>query len=463
MRRPLTLPASLSFRQRMGVALARFASKMVWGRAGTGPGSYSGYGGLLGMLYGALGQLGTTNYAKLVGDPALTSSVSICLNWIADQFPEPTLQAAYRFRNGNTRPIPEHPLPALIDNPNPYYDGDDLWQATATDYSIDGNAFWYKARGSNGVGSVRELYHLPYWQVKPRADNEHEEISWYEYRVDGESIRLERSEIVHFRFGKDPYRRGRGISRLTPLLREIFTDSQAASYTAGLLHNMGVPGVLLQPKALKDDSISVVVDPESREQLESLWGEFTGDNVGRPLIPSVPLEVVPLALNPAEMNLGELMTVPVTRVCSALRLHPAIVNLGQGASPSAFDNGGQHAEARRAGYQDCILPMQKSFARTLERQLLPDFDTAGRMCLEWDYSQVEALAEDQELTAKRAVLLYKGGVAKRAEAREMMGFEVDPELDDVYCVLVKTQTADGTDVGADGQPVEENVGADPNA
>lgn len=426
-------------------------ARMVWGRAGSVGG---GYGGLTGILCGNWPNQGqTVNYAKLVGDPALSSSVSICLNWIADQFPEPLLEACYKFSNGNSRPIPNHPLPALIENPNPYYDGDDLWQATCTDYSVDGNAFWYKARGNGGYGKVLELYHLPYWQVLPRFDSEFEEISWYEYRVAGESYRLEREDVVHFRFGKDSYRRGRGVSRLTPLLREIFTDTQAASYTAGLLNNMGVPSVILNPKPLKDD-ISVVIDDETRAGLASRWDEFTADGAGAPLIPSIALEVVKVGLNPAEMDLGNLMTVPVTRVCSALRLHPAIVNLGTGASPSAFDNGGQHAEARRAGYEDCIMPMQKGFAKTINRQLLPDFDPTGRVLCEWNYQDVAALSEDQDKQAARAALLYNKGVAMRSEARERVGLEVDLERDEVFCELVKVKPAAGQ-VDENGDPIAD--------
>ena len=50
---------------------------------------------------------------------------------------------------------------------------------------------------------------------------------------------------MHFRFGLDPENDRKGRSPLAGVLREVFTDDEAANYTASLLRNMGVPGIIV--------------------------------------------------------------------------------------------------------------------------------------------------------------------------------------------------------------------------
>ena len=72
-------------------------------------------------------------------------------------------------------------------------------------------------------------------------------MTHYTYTVDGQEIDLAPSKVVHFRFGMDPENERKGRSPLAAALREIFTDDEAANYTASLLRNMGVPGIIVSP------------------------------------------------------------------------------------------------------------------------------------------------------------------------------------------------------------------------
>jgi phage portal protein BeeE len=53
---------------------------------------------------------------------------------------------------------------------------------------------------------------------------------------------------VHFRFGKDPNNLLRGFSPLAAVMREVYTDDQAANFTAAILKNLGIIGVIFSPK-----------------------------------------------------------------------------------------------------------------------------------------------------------------------------------------------------------------------
>lgn len=407
--------------QRITRAFSSF--RMRWGRYGAGAtgGGYTGqYGRLWGTLPGGEGK----NYAQLVGDPELNSAASIGLNWIARQFVEPVGEVVYRNRKKESVPLESHPLTDLLNNPNPYYDGDTLLQASVTDYCIDGNAFWLLVK--DNLGRVRELYHAPYWRVIPRWDGPDALITHYDYVADGQYVRLELDEVLHFRFGLDTYRRGRGKSRLRPVLRELFTDNEAATFEAAILSNMGVPGVLLQPRAPGPNA--TVVDaftPESAAQLKRRWKEFTGTGRGEPLTPSVPLEVVKLSLNPNELTLTELRREATSRILAALDVPAMVIGMTVGDSQRTYSNMG---EAEGFAYNNCIVPTGKTFAKTINRGLLPFVEPGGTTgaprtgySFRWDYSQITSMQDDLDKVFKRSVTGYNGGILTRDEARAMIG------------------------------------------
>jgi phage portal protein BeeE len=43
-----------------------------------------------------------------------------------------------------------HPLSALLENPNSFYAGTQLWMASIFSWCIAGNAYWLKVRNTSG-------------------------------------------------------------------------------------------------------------------------------------------------------------------------------------------------------------------------------------------------------------------------------------------------------------------------
>src|SRR5688500_12522242 len=60
------------------------------------------------------------------GEPWANSAVSVCLGWAMQNFVLAEFQVEQKDGEGVWTPLPEHPLNLLVDDPNPYYDGDDL-------------------------------------------------------------------------------------------------------------------------------------------------------------------------------------------------------------------------------------------------------------------------------------------------------------------------------------------------
>jgi len=76
-----------------------------------------------------------------------------------------------------------------------------------------------------------------------------------------------------------------------------------------------------------------------------------------------------LGLTPEELALDRLRRIPESRICGALRLPAMLVGLSVGDEQRTFSN---YAQARRAGYEDCLGPMHRRFARQLTRDLLKE-------------------------------------------------------------------------------------------
>jgi HK97 family phage portal protein len=364
-------------------------------------------------------------YSASVGDGTGSSTVMAPLLWIARTFPEapPTLYRTSGVREEEVRP---HPMLRLLQRPNPYYTGPILWMATMTDWSIDGNAYWLKVRDQ--IGQVRELWYAPHWTMTPVGDDE-TFVSHYRYAVAGvEPVPIRREDVVHFRFGIDSEDDRKGYSPLKSVLREVFTDDEAAVFTASLLRNMGVPGLLVSPE--KDSP------PPSDDDVTAtkayLKANFTGDRRGEALVMSGPTKIQQFGFSPEQLELRELRRIPEERVSAVLGVPAIVAGLGAGLERSTFTNMG---EAREMAYESNIIPTQRIVAEDIRFQLLPEFEPLEEI-LDWwrfgfDLSKVRVLQEDEDKRWKRFDTGVRGGWVTVAAAKRATGQEVLAG-DDIY-------------------------------
>lgn len=362
------------------------------------------------------------NYEREVGDGTGSSTIMAPLLWIGRNFPEaPPMVWDTASEPGQEEPIPDHEMLRLLVRPNPYYSGAVLWMATLADWHLDGNAYWIKVRNEAGV--VKQLWWTPSTLMEPRGD-EQTFIDHYDYTPHGMPIPLDPEDVVHFRYGLDVEDPRRGRSPLKSVLREVFTDDEAANYTASLLANMGVPGVVLSPEG---DTPPAEDDVEATK--EYMKDKFTGDKRGEPIVFSGPTKVDQFGYNPKQMDLKSLRRIPEER-CTAVIGIPAIVcGLGAGLDRSTFSN---YGEAREAAFEDNLIPSQRIIGEEIRFQLLPDFeDDPWRFRCGFDLTNVRVLSEDRNRVAERMSVGVKAGYIRVAEARRETGFEAD-DADEIY-------------------------------
>lgn len=389
------------------------------------------------------------DYKSKAGDLWKNSVVGIALNWIMGSFPEAPLNVATVKNEGNYNWFPNHPMALKIRRPNAHYGARTLWAGTILSWLCDGNAYWYKAR--DRFGRVQELWYIPHYEMEPRWPEDGKDlpgqpgsgfISHYERWIDGEWHRIEKKDIVHFRYGIDPDWNGRkGLAPLKSQLRQVFSDNEYSTYVASIIANFGICSILISTT----DPDYEMDDEEAEKNKKLIHARTVGDERGKPLIIPSPIKVDKLAWSPEEMALDRMIKDPVARICGALLLDPMVLGLPSDTNVS-YDN---REQAERGAWNNAICPWMEMLCETLDIQLLPEFNPRSEEQSRFDTRNVRALQQDEDVRWNRYVNAYFKGSIRRLTLLQALGLDYDEKRDDVYYTDVQMQIADAHQTGDD--------------
>ena len=360
------------------------------------------------------------NYSREVGTGLGSNVVMSPIGWLMTNFVESDIILEQEdFKGGNERVL-KHSFLRLVRKPNSFYSMDALLMASILSYNLSGNAYWLKIR--NAQGKVIQLWYLPHWMVRPVGDPVDSTvfIKKYEYTPGGTKVDIPVEDMLHFRYGLDPTNPRRGFNRMASVIREIFTDDEASNFSASLLKNNGVPGVVISPDG--EESLSL---EEATERKAQFKGRFTGDNVGNPLVMTGKTKVTTFGFDPKKLDLSSLRNVSEERVCAILQMPAAVVGFGAGLQATKV--GATMQAMVKLAYTGNIIPTQRVFKQTLEDQLLLEFDNNESLRVNFDNSKVSALQEDKD---KKVARIGKGvveGWAMVSDARMAEGLTVEEE------------------------------------
>ena len=378
-----------------------------------------------------------------IGDGSANSAVIACLNVLSTAFSEPLLQICKMDSFGNKEILNNHPVESLYKRPNPFMSAGLLSHYIVLAINTIGDAFLYKNR--NAQGKVVQLVPIMPNLVEVRGNSE-ELITHYEYYQHGkggENLKIPVGDVVHIRQGIDPNDHRRGHAPLKGVLREILGDEAAGQWSAALLHNMAVPGVVLSPR---NDSLGGPTREEAEAISESYKQKFGGNNRGAPMVLSGSMNVDIVSFSPDQMKLQELRRLPEERISAVLGVPAILAGLGAGLDSATYNN---TRELREFFTEQKLIPLWKMVASELTHQLLePDFGQDNATC-EFDYNKVRALAEDMDELYKRVNTGVQGGWITIGEARKVVGLDAD-ERHNIYLRPLNT-----VQITEDGQPLLE--------
>lgn len=181
----------------------------------------------------------------------------------------------------------------------------------------------------------------------------------------------------------------KGMSWITPILREIRSDNSATDAKAKTFSNSMTPNMV----------VTFPQDVMNQEQFDRFKAKMEQEYAGSAksgktmyLAPGADVEVV--GQNFKEMDFSETQGRDETRIASAAGVPPVIVGLKESLSGSSL-NQGNYAAARRAYGDITMSDLYRGFAAALET-IVPAPQTKGPAKLWFDISQVPFFREDRK-------------------------------------------------------------------
>jgi HK97 family phage portal protein len=361
------------------------------------------------------------DWGQVAGDLGLNSIIASGIDWYVRNWAQALPQVMRKVDSQQAEPLDTHPVLGVIAEPMPGTVGSLVWGWVLQDYKLFGNAYLRKVRTSRS-GVPIGLQYLPQDMVRP-VGNGINPLTHYVYTTDGRSFDIAIEDMVHIRYGRDPSDIRLGRSPVQAVLREIATDNVASSAAYGLLNNGAMPSLIVGPDA-KDQSVDLSPD-DARQVKRQLREDLTGDGAGGIVVMMGPYKMDRVSLTPSELALDSVRRVPEERICSAMGLNPMVLGLGSGLERSTYSN---FERAQQAAWEDGMVPLLRAISDALTVSLLPDYsESAEGDYIQFDVSNVRALADDLQAEADRAEKLYKAGIIDRAEAKRIAGLEAVPE------------------------------------
>ena len=385
--------------------------------------------------------------AKL-SDAGMSSIIMSCVNWIARSFVETPIVVMEQANSGG-KPIisRRHPLARLLDIPNPGYDGGLMIKTTVASLVLTGETFLLPIYSRSG--QILELWYAPSNTMDVKSTPA-KFVDYYEYTPGAQKIQLAPDEVIHLRMGLNEKNLARGESPLWPVLREVLTDDEASKFTTTLLNNMGMIGILVTPE---DEGI--VSEEDAQKTRDYLEDRFTGRGRGRPAVMRTRVRVQNLSQDPQHLSLTALRRIPEERITGILGVPAAVAGMGAGLDSTKV--GATLKELERQAWRNGVIPIQTLIAKQLTNQLLPAFESnQERFWVTFDRSRVPELQEDRKVQTEVLDRRLRSGGITRAEYREELEYEVNPE-DDVFIM-----PANMILVARDAAPVEPDETPEPD-
>lgn len=205
---------------------------------------------------------------------------------------------------------------------------------------------------------------------------------------DGAAIFLP-DEVCHYAPLVDPEATYRGMSWVTPVIRDLEGDQLSTKYKAKYFENAGTPNLAV--------SMAKEISPENFERfVDIMESKHAGiDNAFKTLYLAGGADVTLVGSNLKDLDTKAVSGKAETRVAFAAGVHPVVAGLAEGLEGSSL-NVGNFSAARRI-FADCTMsPLWRNFCGSMEVLVPPPPGSR----LWYDGRDVPFLQEDQAAAAE---------------------------------------------------------------
>jgi hypothetical protein len=193
-------------------------------------------------------------------------------------------------------------------------------------------------------------------------------------------------EYSHFAPMPDPLASYRGMSWLTPVIRELQADTQATKHKLKFFENAATPNLAVSlPKEITPAQFEAFVDAMDAKHAGA-------DQAYKTLYTAGGADVAVVGANMQQLDFKVTQGAGETRLSAAAGIHPVVAGFSEGMQGSSLNSGNYNA-AKRATVDTTFRYLWQNAAGSLEALVpLPDPDVR----LWYDARDIPFLAEDQK-------------------------------------------------------------------
>jgi phage portal protein BeeE len=277
-----------------------------------------------------------------------------------------------------------------LEKPTPNSTTGDLLARVIQDVDLAGN--WYGLRRNNQIHRLHPEY---VWIVLgSKADPDYArtasdtEVIGYAYKPPmGEAEFFLPEEIAHFAPYPDPMANFRGMSWLTPVIREIMGDQAAMTHKLKFFEQGATVNMVVKFEA-------GLGQKEVEEWIKLMESQIGGAaNAYRTLYLGGGADATPVGSNLKDVAFKEVVGAGETRIAAAAGVPPVIVGLSEGLQAATYSN---YSQARRRFADGTMRPLWRNIAASLSSIIR----VPPRAELWYDDRDIPFLADDQKEAAE---------------------------------------------------------------
>jgi hypothetical protein len=192
-----------------------------------------------------------------------------------------------------------------------------------------------------------------------------------------------REQVAHFKTSPDPLSPHRGMSWLTPVIREIAADIGMTEHKRAFLVNGATPNLIIS------------LDPAISKAAFDQWvASFNGQHVGvqnayKPMFMGGGAKAESVGSDFAQLTFKEVQGAGETRIAAAAGVPPVIVGLSEGLQAATYSN---YSQARRRFADGTMRPLWRNACGSLQTIL----NAPGGAELTIDDSDIAFLQDDMK-------------------------------------------------------------------
>lgn len=376
-----------------------------------------------------------------------------------------------RLRDGKPSDMFGSPALRLLETPGPGETTQDLLSRMIQDADLAGNAYHVldtpltRLGGDGGEEIVRlrpdwvDIITAPRMRIKADATGRRlgeGMLGWkrvgYVYTEGGrhsgnDPVTLGLDEVSHFAPTPDPLARFRGMSWLTPIVREIENDSLMNRHKRKFFESGGTPNLVIKHAAGANKDAVL----EWAKRVNAGIGQLDKAYKTLNLYPGADATVV--GANMEQIDFKQVQGAGETRIAAAAGVPPVIVGLSEGLEAATYSN---YSQARRRFADGTIHPLWQNGAGSLA-PILPSMGPDTRLW--YDADDIPFLREDEkdaatitQIRAATLAALVREGYTPESAAKFLMTSDDFRVLEHTGLLSVQLQKP-----GAENAPTGEGT------